>query len=311
MSLIRRNRLKNKVYTLFCAGLIIFGAQALAADPLSPPLPLELWGLKFKQATVVFSAFAALLIFIACFIWSRGLSKENPGKAQILLEKIIAAFDDLVESGFGTRRRGRIYLPALATLFLFIWTSNMMGLIPTPAFHIGGEEFADYNNNGLYDPGEPYTDSNGNGVHDTGFYIPEPEEPTSNVSTTLSLALLFVLLLGHGSAIKYNGISGYIKDYFSPGGFIGIAMFPLNVVGKVAEVVSISFRLFGNIFGGAVIISVVSGLVYYLVLPPFLYGYFSVFVGTVQAFVYTMLALTYISAGAAEDPEEELNAING
>ena len=302
--------MRNKVYAILCIAMVVFGVEAFAGDPLSPPLPLELWGMKFKQATVVFSAFAALLIFIACFIWSRGLSKENPGRAQILLEKIIAAFDDLVESGFGTKKRGRIYLPALATLFLFIWTSNMMGLIPTPAFHIGGEEFSDYNGNGLYNPGEPYVDSNGNGVHDSGFYIPEPEEPTSNVSTTLSLALLFVLLIGHGSAIKYNGIKGYIADYFSPGGFIGIAMFPLNFVGKIAEVVSISFRLFGNIFGGAVIISVVSGLVYYVVMPPFLYGYFSVFVGTVQAFVYTMLALTYISSGAAEDPEEGLEGMN-
>ncbi len=302
--------MRNKVYTILCIGMIVFGAEALAGDPLSPPLPLELWGLKFKQATVVFSALAAVLVFIACYIWSRGLSKENPGKAQMLLEKIITAFDDLVESGFGTKKRGRVYLAALATLFLFIWTSNMMGLIPTPAFHIGGEEFTDYNSNGLYDPGEPYTDTNGNGAHDSGFYIPEPEEPTSNVSTTLSLALLFVLLVGHGSAIKYNGVKGYVLDYFSPGGVIGIAMFPLNLVGKVAEVVSISFRLFGNIFGGAVIISVVSGLVYYVILPPFLYGYFSVFVGTVQAFVYTMLALTYISSGAAEEPEEELEALN-
>ncbi len=306
----RRNRLKYKVYAVLCMVLVVFGADAFAADPLTPPLPLELWGLKFKQATVVYSAVAAFLIFVACFVWSRGISKENPTKAQMLLEKIIAAFDELVESGFGTKRRGRIYLPALATLFLFIWTSNMMGLIPTPAFHIGGEEFTDYNSNGLYNPGEPFVDSNGNGVHDTGFYVPEPEEPTSNVSATLALAFLFVLILGHGSSIKYNGIRGYIADYFSPGGFIGYAMFPLNFVGKIAEVVSISFRLFGNIFGGAVIISVVSGLVYYVVLPPFLYGYFSVFVGTVQAFVYTMLALTYISSGAAEDPEAELEALN-
>ncbi len=302
--------MRNKVYALLCICMVIFGVEAFAADPLTPPLPVELWGLKFKQATIIYSSIAAIFIFVACFIWSRGLSKDKPGISQIFLEKLIAAFDDLVHSGFGTKKRGRIYLAALATLFLFIWTSNMMGLIPTPSFHIGGEEFTDYNSNGLYDPGEPYIDSNGNGVQDAGLYIPEPEEPTSNVSTTLSLALLFVLLIGHGSAIKYNGIVGYIKDYFSPGGFIGIAMFPLNLVGKAAEIVSISFRLFGNIFGGAVIISVVSGLVYYVVLPPFLYGYFSVFVGTVQAFVYTMLALTYISSGAAEDPEAELETLN-
>jgi F-type H+-transporting ATPase subunit a len=115
------------------------------------------------------------------------------------------------------------------------------------------------------------------------------------------MALLFVVLIGHGSEIRIHGIGGYIKSYFSPEGLIGILMFPLNLVGKIAEVVSISFRLFGNIFGGVVIISVVSGLLHYMFMPIGLYGFFGIFVGTVQAFVFTMLALTYISMGAAEE----------
>ena len=72
-------------------------------------------------------------------------------------------------------------------------------------------------------------------------------------------------------------------------------MAPLNVVGELAKVVSISFRLFGNILGGAIIISVVSHMIYSLVLPPFLYVFFGMFVGTIQAFVFTMLTITYIS----------------
>ena len=72
-------------------------------------------------------------------------------------------------------------------------------------------------------------------------------------------------------------------------------MAPLNVVGELAKVVSISFRLFGNIMGGAIIIAVVSWMVKSLVLPPFLYAFFGLFVGTVQAFVFTMLTITYIA----------------
>ncbi len=117
----------------------------------------------------------------------------------------------------------------------------------------------------------------------------------------LGLALLFVLIIGHGSEIYIHGFLGYIKSYFSPGGAIGFCMFPLNVVGKCAEVVSVSFRLFGNIFGGAIILSIISGLIYYMLLPIGMFGYFGVFAGTVQAFVFTMLALTYISSGAAEE----------
>jgi len=69
---------------------------------------------------------------------------------------------------------------------------------------------------------------------------------------------------------------------------------------KLAKVVSISFRLFGNILGGAIIILVVSSLVNYVVFPVGLNLFFGIFVGTIQAFVFTMLALSYIGAEIME-----------
>ena len=72
-------------------------------------------------------------------------------------------------------------------------------------------------------------------------------------------------------------------------------MLPLNIIDVLSRVVSISFRLFGNIMGGAIIILVVSQLVYSLVLPPLLIAFFGLFVGTIQAFVFTMLTVVYIS----------------
>jgi F-type H+-transporting ATPase subunit a len=72
-------------------------------------------------------------------------------------------------------------------------------------------------------------------------------------------------------------------------------MAPLNIVGELSKVVSISFRLYGNIMGGSIIIMVVGNLVYDLVLPPLLNAFFGIFVGTIQAFVFTMLTLVYIS----------------
>ena len=86
---------------------------------------------------------------------------------------------------------------------------------------------------------------------------------------------------------------------------IPIIMFPLNLIGELSKIVSISFRLFGNIMGGAVIIQVVSWLVGYIVLPIGLYGFFGIFVGTIQAFVFTMLTLAYIAQGVELDEEEE------
>ena len=71
-------------------------------------------------------------------------------------------------------------------------------------------------------------------------------------------------------------------------------------MGEVSKVVSISFRLFGNILGGAIIILVVSSLVSFVVFPVGLTLFFGVFVGTIQAFVFTMLALTYIGVEITE-----------
>ena len=86
-------------------------------------------------------------------------------------------------------------------------------------------------------------------------------------------------------------------------GIPNILMFPLNVVGKFAEIVSMSFRLFGNIFGGVVIAIIVAGLLSHMILPIGLAMFFGLFVGTIQAFVFTMLSVTYITIELAEEEE--------
>ncbi len=130
--------------------------------------------------------------------------------------------------------------------------------------------------------------------------IPWIEEPTRDLNTTLSLGIIsfiYTQIVG----IKEHGIWNYIKDFFKP-----IFIFlPLNVVGKLASIVSISFRLFGNIFGGSIIssmyfgaikgiwwaesIALFSGLNFAIV------AFFTIFEGSLQAFVFAMLSLTYIS----------------
>lgn len=120
--------------------------------------------------------------------------------------------------------------------------------------------------------------------------LPDLEEPTKDLNTPLGLGIMG-FFIAHGTAIKVKGLKHYLKDYFQP----IFIMMPLNVVGELAKVISISFRLFGNMMGGSIIIIVVSYLVYGLVLPPFLYAFFGLFVGTIQAFVFTILTLVYIS----------------
>jgi F-type H+-transporting ATPase subunit a len=120
--------------------------------------------------------------------------------------------------------------------------------------------------------------------------VPHMEEPTKDLNTPLSLGLLG-FVIAHAAGIRSKGLKAYLKEYMEPIFF----MAPLNIIGELAKIVSISFRLFGNIMGGSIIILVVSYLTYSVLLPPFLYAFFGLFVGTIQAFVFTMLTVVYIS----------------
>lgn len=120
--------------------------------------------------------------------------------------------------------------------------------------------------------------------------IPHLEEPTKDLNTPLALGLMG-FVVAHHAGIKSKGFKAYASEYFQPMFF----MMPLNLIGEMAKIVSISFRLFGNIMGGSIIILVVSHLTYSLVLPPLLNAFFGLFVGTIQAFVFTMLTVVYIS----------------
>jgi F-type H+-transporting ATPase subunit a len=120
--------------------------------------------------------------------------------------------------------------------------------------------------------------------------IPFLSEPTKDLNTPLSLGVLG-FFIAHYSGIRAKGFKEYAKAYMEPIFF----MAPLNVISELSKVISISFRLYGNIMGGSIIILVVSHLVYSLVLPPLLSCFFGLFVGAIQAFVFTMLTLVYIS----------------
>lgn len=120
--------------------------------------------------------------------------------------------------------------------------------------------------------------------------IPVCEEPTKDLNTTLSMGSM-VFVISHYAGIRAKGLKAYLKGYFDPIFF----MAPLNIIGEIAKVVSISFRLFGNIMGGSIIILVITHLCYSLILPPLLNAFFGLFAGTIQAFVFTMLSIVYIS----------------
>lgn len=129
--------------------------------------------------------------------------------------------------------------------------------------------------------------------------IPGFLPPTDNLNTTASLALI-VFFLTHFYGFKVNGIK-YLKHFVGPIWWMAPLMIPIEIIGHLARPVSLSMRLFGNIFGDHMVLSVFVLLVPLIVpLPMMVLG---VFVAMVQTFVFTLLSMTYI-AGAMEHAEE-------
>ncbi|NLA58647.1 MAG: F0F1 ATP synthase subunit A [Firmicutes bacterium] len=114
--------------------------------------------------------------------------------------------------------------------------------------------------------------------------------PTADLNTTLAFASISFVLI-QGTAIRSKGILGYFKGFFEPLWFL----FPLNVVGELATPISLSFRLFGNILGGMIIMSLLYQVVPVLIPAP-LHIYFDIFSGVLQAFIFTMLTMVFISS---------------
>ncbi len=209
-------------------------------------------------------------LFAFCRYAIRRLS-VTPGRAQFVVEQFVSMFDDLVSSSLEleTRDQNRKFLPLIFVLFMFLLVANCVGFLPM------------------------------------GFV----NEPTADINTTLGLGLLG-MFVATWCGIRAKGALGYFMELLGPlfaqedakgfaaimGKLSALFFFPLNVIGEIAKVVSISFRIFGNILGGSIIMIVISTLIYSF--SPMLIGmnlFFVFFVGTVHAFVFAMLTLTYIA----------------
>jgi F-type H+-transporting ATPase subunit a len=205
-----------------------------------------------------------------------------PRGVQNFLEVVIEQFVHLLDDVIG--REGRRFLPLIATLGLFILTSNLMGLIP-------------------------------------GFVA-----PTSNLNTTAACALI-VFVSYHAIGIRKQGVLNYLKHLGGPVPWLAPLMFPIEVVSHFARPLSLSLRLFGNMFGGHILLAIIfllSGLdgLFGWVLTGQLMGVLvgapagvlmiafttgfliplKILVAFLQAFIFCMLSMLYI-AGAVEEAE--------
>jgi F0F1-type ATP synthase membrane subunit a len=323
--------------------------------PYPSPVNIILLPATYQYVTIFMSILVTAALALLALVCTRRL-RMVPGRAQALMELIVTAFRDLVYSTMGPKD-GRRFLPLIGTIFLFVWTSNMIGLIPMADILVGLT-------------GEPDLRIP---VGDHTLVIPGFQEPTRNVNTPWALGIM-VFFIMHIAAVVRKGPAKYFDEYFTPHlgeftwplqkplmralgamvlagiwaavtalaalaagaagrglwmpvatvgavslawclvrlphwprrvGVPNLLIFPLNVIGKFAEILSMSFRLFGNIFGGAVIVALLGGMTYQIALPIVLQMFMGVFVGTVQAFVFSMLSLVYITVEISRDEGSE------
>ena len=127
--------------------------------------------------------------------------------------------------------------------------------------------------------------------------------PTSDYNVTLALAIItFVMTQYYG--LKTNGLGGYIKGYFEPMPLL----VPLNIIGELANPISLSFRLFGNILSGGIILGLIYGAFEGLgrigwiapIITPVFHAYFDVFSGLIQTFIFIMLTMVFVGGNLPE-----------
>ncbi|MET1014882.1 MAG: F0F1 ATP synthase subunit A, partial [Paenisporosarcina sp.] len=129
------------------------------------------------------------------------------------------------------------------------------------------------------------------------------KSPTADPIVTMTLAVM-VMILTHYYGIKVKGLSEYGKDYLKPLPFL----FPLKVIEEFANTVTLGLRLYGNIYAGEVLLGLLAGLSSYglfgvlgAVVPTLAWQGFSIFVGTIQSFIFVILTMVYMSHKVSHD----------
>lgn len=193
-------------------------------------------------------------------------SRQVPSGLQNFAEMILEGLLNFFETVVG--ERAKIFFPLATTFFLFIILGNWSGLIPG------------FGSIGFWET-----------IEGKRVLLPIFRRVTADLNTTLALALFSV------GAIQYVGLQqlqlSYLKKFFNFRGPVDLFVGILELVSEVARIISFSFRLFGNMFAGEVLILVISFLIPVIAPVPFLF--LEIFVGFVQAFIFAMLTLVFLN----------------
>ncbi len=210
---------------------------------------------QFVPDYVVMSLFVVIILIVFFRLSSRNL-KPVPSKMQSFLELLIHTFENQLVETVG--EQGRKYVPLVATIGIFIFSSNLLGLIP-----------------GLM-------------------------SPTSNLNVTAACALV-VFIYYHWQGIKSQGFFKYLKHFMGPIPLLAPLMVPIEIISHFSRIVSLSIRLFGNIFAEELLIVVMLSIIPFFLPLPFMAV--AIFTAFIQAFVFVLLTCIYLSGAVAQEEE--------
>lgn len=267
---------------------------ALAPDVLTTIGPVPLTN------TLVNTIFIDALIIFAVFMLHKHMQKI-PGYFQNGIEMIVQGFYSLTETIAG--KNAEKIFPWFFTFFIFILLANWSGLLPgaeSVGFTPTAEEEAVVTETPVTEPIAPTLHEEGATTDDATEAHGEEEEShlvslnrnlTSDLNATLALALIS-LGATHILSIRTLGVKEYLGRFFSLNPillFVGI----LEIISEFTKIISLSFRLFGNIFAGEVVLATISSLFAFIFPLPFMF--LEIIVGLVQALVFSMLTMVFMS----------------
>ncbi len=305
------------------------------AENVAGPFQIPLLGELYLTNTLIASWLGAILLILLAFAVRRGLKKDSMILTGVagLVEVVVEALYNLTESTAGKHAR-RIF-PWVATIVLVVLMANWLELIPGVDsigwLHEVHGETEGYAAQELFRIGDmPVStitpvDAAAEGDHSDGHaygVIPFVRVASTDLNFTVALALVSVLVTqvigvqsqGLGYFKKFINVGGSIKmwakenlgpfDFIMP--LLDIFVGFLELVAEIAKILSFSFRLFGNIFAGSVLLFVLGSMI-----PIFLQtgiGLFELFVGLIQALVFGMLTMVFMTMATQSHDEHEEGA---
>ncbi|SFB03804.1 MULTISPECIES: F0F1 ATP synthase subunit A [unclassified Bacillus (in: firmicutes)] len=225
-------------------------------------------GLNFNLANIMMITIASAIVLIIAILSTRTMSIKPTGM-QNFLEWVMDFVRNIISSTMDWKDGGRFHILGL-TLLMYIFVSNMLGL---PFSVVVGHEL---------------------------WW----KSPTADPVITLTLAVM-VVVLSHYYGLRLLGPKEYAKGFFSPMKFL----FPLKIIEEFANTLTLGLRLYGNIFAGELLLTLLAGglawqgaLGMIAAVPlTLVWQGFSIFVGAIQAYIFTMLTMVYMSHKVSHD----------